>query len=211
MRLPCRKDRSTNGTRTAGSAAPMDKDGDPVIDSTRPGRRRHEPGAFHRQCAVLESHRRQEHLACKPSAARPPPACGGVEWSTSLPASTSLPFQHASPPRKSVTKPPASLDQQHARRDVPRLQRAFPEAVVTPCRDPGEVERGRTEAADARDFGRDRAENAAPLREIAVAQERDAGRDQRIGQIAARRHAQAAVLHPGARPFSAQKLSSVSG
>jgi hypothetical protein len=36
------------------------------------------------------------------------------------------------------------------------------------------------------------------LREIAVTQERDAGRDQRVGKVAARRDAQPRVLQPGA-------------
>src|SRR3546814_9057498 len=43
--------------------------------------------------------------------------------------------------------------------DIPKLQVAFPKAVETPCRDPGQIERGRSEAAEARYFGRDRVQN----------------------------------------------------
>src|SRR3546814_16004856 len=44
--------------------------------------------------------------------------------------------------------------EQHARRDVPPLQIAFPETVVTARRDPCEVEAGGAEAADTGHFGR---------------------------------------------------------
>src|SRR3546814_11572757 len=40
--------------------------------------------------------------------------------------------------------------------DIPKLQVALPKAVETRCRDPGQIERSRSEAGDARDFGSDR-------------------------------------------------------
>src|SRR3546814_3669864 len=82
--------------------------------------------------------------------------------------------------------------------DIPKLQVAFPKAVETPCRDPGQIERGRSEAADARYFGRDRVQNALEPGHVAMAHEGNAGGDQGIGEVAPRRHAQATVLKPGA-------------
>ena len=87
--------------------------------------------------------------------------------------------------------------QQHARRNVPGLKIGFPIAVEPPGRDPGKVERGRAIAANACHLRRDGAEDAGPLREIALAVERNAGRDQRFGQVPACRDAQPLVLQPG--------------
>src|SRR3546814_15379935 len=61
--------------------------------------------------------------------------------------------------------------EQHARRDVPHLQVAFPETVVTARRDPCEVEAGGAEAADTGDFGRHGTENAARSEERRVGKE----------------------------------------
>src|SRR3546814_1332299 len=66
--------------------------------------------------------------------------------------------------------------------DIPKLQVAFPKAVETPCRDPGQIERGRSEAADARYFGRDRVQNALEPGHVAMAHEGNAGGDQGIGE-----------------------------
>src|SRR3546814_13813493 len=44
--------------------------------------------------------------------------------------------------------------------DIPKLQVAFPKAVETPCRDPGQIDRGRSDAADAPYFGRGRVTNS---------------------------------------------------
>src|SRR5688572_14486094 len=74
--------------------------------------------------------------------------------------------------------------QQHARCDVPDFEVAFPEAVVTARGDPSEVKTGGAKAADARNFRGDRTENAAPLRHIAMAHERDTCRNQTFVQIA---------------------------
>src|SRR4051812_12635288 len=94
-------------------------------------------------------------------------------------------------------EPTRFLDQQQAGRDVPRLEIAFPIAIETARGDPGEIERGRAETADPRYIGADRTEDLAPLLEIAVPEEGRTGRDQRIGQVTARGHAQAAVMQPG--------------
>src|SRR3546814_4269346 len=60
------------------------------------------------------------------------------------------------------------------------------------------MERGRSEAADARYFGRYRVQNALEPGHVAMAHEGNAGGDQGIGEVAPRRHAQATVLKPGA-------------
>src|SRR3546814_7152395 len=70
--------------------------------------------------------------------------------------------------------------EQHTRRDVPHLQVAFPETVVTARRDPCEVEAGGAEAADTGDFGRHGTENAAPLGHIAMAHIGDRSEETRL-------------------------------
>src|SRR3546814_1008773 len=72
-----------------------------------------------------------------------------------------------------------------------------PESVITAGGAMGEVQRARAEPADARHRRTDRAEDARPLREIAMAQEGDAGGDHAIAQVAPRRHAQPLVVPPG--------------
>ncbi len=62
----------------------------------------------------------------------------------------------------------------------------------------GEVERRRTEPPDARHRRRDRAEDAGPLREIAMPHEGDASRDEAVAQVPASRHAQPLVVTPRA-------------
>src|SRR5688500_17507523 len=74
--------------------------------------------------------------------------------------------------------------QQAARGSVPRLEIAFPEPVVAPGGNPREVERGRTEAADAGDLRADRGENPRPFAEIAMTLVGNAGSDQRFAEMA---------------------------
>ena len=128
-----------------------------------------------------------------------------------MPASTWPLARPASEPRKSVTKPPRLADQQQPGGDVPEFQILFPEAVVAAGGDPGEVERGGAEAPDPGHLRRHGAEDLFEAVVIAVALVGNAGRDQRLVQVAARRDAQPPVLRQAPRPFSAQKLSSVSG
>ena len=90
------------------------------------------------------------------------------------------------------------LDQEDPGRNVPDVEIVFPEAVEPTRRDPGEVEARGAQAADARHFGCDRAEDPAPVRDIAATEMRNAGPDQRLVEIAPRRHAQAAVVKPRA-------------
>src|SRR5687767_14930606 len=67
--------------------------------------------------------------------------------------------------------------QEDARGDVPELEILLPEAVIAPRRDPGEVERGRAEAADSGDLRTDRVEDLLEAVEMAVALPRHAGGD----------------------------------
>ena len=97
-----------------------------------------------------------------------------------------------------MTKPPASRTSSDAGGDVPELEILLPEAVEAAGRDPGEIERGRAEAADAGDFGRDRVEDLVEAVEIAMALVGHAGGDQRIGEVAARGDAQPPLVEPGA-------------
>src|SRR6478752_2936952 len=75
--------------------------------------------------------------------------------------------------------------QQAARGGVPRLQVAFPESVVPPGSDPREIERGGAEAANAGDLRADGTEDSRPFGEVAVRLVRNAGRDQRLAELAA--------------------------
>src|SRR3546814_16272885 len=59
--------------------------------------------------------------------------------------------------------------------DIPKLQVAFPKAVETPCRDPGKIERGRSQPADARHFGRDSGQHALAPGHDATAPEASTG------------------------------------
>ena len=93
----------------------------------------------------------------------------------------------------------ARLAHQHdAGGDVPELEVLLPEAVEAAGGDPGEIERGRAEAADAGDLGRDRVEDLVEAAEIAMRLVGDAGGDQRFGEVAAGGDAQPPLVEPGA-------------
>ena len=101
--------------------------------------------------------------------------------------------------------------QQAARGGVPRLEIAFPEPVVAARRHPGEIERGRAEAADARDLRPECvvdpgpfAESPCPPKGMPVAI--SASSRWRRAETRRRRSCSQAP-----RLFSAQKLSSVIG
>src|SRR3546814_16706408 len=82
--------------------------------------------------------------------------------------------------------------------DIPKLQVAFPKAVETTCRDPGQIERGRSDAAHARYFGRDRVQNALERGHVAKAPEGNGGGDRGNGEGGRSRHTPAEGLKPGA-------------
>ena len=100
----------------------------------------------------------------------------------------------ASPPSRSVTKPPASRTRMHAGRDIPGREVALPVAVEPAGRDEGEVERRRAEPAQPRDLVLDGAEFAQAQLQIAAAEMRQAAGDHRIGEALARRDAQPLVV-----------------
>src|SRR5690606_2075022 len=79
--------------------------------------------------------------------------------------------------------------QNDARGDVPELKVLLPETVITAGRDPGEIERGRAEAANSGHFRRDGAEDLLEAIQIAMPLERRAGRNQRFVEMAARGYA----------------------
>ena len=88
--------------------------------------------------------------------------------------------------------------QQDARRDVPQVEIVFPEAVQPPGRDPGEIERGRAEAADARDLRARPRRRSSPIAAKSPCPRNGMPvRDQRCrrGRAAPRR----AAARPGAR------------
>ncbi len=72
-------------------------------------------------------------------------------------------------------------DQQRTGRDIPRLQSQFPESVGASCRDVGEIERGRTGAANAATLTAECAEHRhVGIEMLCDVLERNAGRKQRI-------------------------------
>src|SRR5687768_13187507 len=76
-------------------------------------------------------------------------------------------------------------DQQYAGGDVPAVELFLPEAVVAAGGDPGEVERGRSEAAHPGDLRRDRVQYLLEAGKVALALPRHAGGDQSVGEVAA--------------------------
>jgi hypothetical protein len=110
-----------------------------------------------------------------------------------------------------VTKPARFTHEQNAGRYVPDFQIFFPEPVKASGGDPGEVERGRAEAADPRHFGRDGVEDLLEAVELPVPVIGNAGRDQRVGRSRRDETRRRRSLSQAPLPFSAQKLSSVSG
>ena len=110
--------------------------------------------------------------------------------------------------RGSVTKPPASRTSSSPAAMSQNSRSFFPEAVVAAGRDPGEVERGGAEAPDPGHLRRHGAEDLFEAVVIAVALVGNAGRDQRLVQVAARRRAAAgpAARRPGpSRPRSSRR------
>ena len=101
--------------------------------------------------------------------------------------------------------------QQTARGGIPRLETAFPEALIAPGRDPGEIERGGAKAADASNLRRQCVVDRGPFGGIARSGKGNAGGDQALVEVPPARNPQPPVLLPGAAIFSAQKLSSVIG
>src|SRR5690348_15264688 len=93
-------------------------------------------------------------------------------------------------------EPAGFADQQHARGGVPQGQAVLPETIHLAGRDPGEVERGGAEAADAGNVRRDRSVDFCPLDWIAAAQERNSGADQAVGEFPPRGYAKPRVLEP---------------
>src|SRR3546814_21026246 len=63
---------------------------------------------------------------------------------------------------------------------IPDAETALPKSVKAASGNPGEVERGRTKAADARNLGRNVVKDLFELPEIAMTQKRHAGRKQRL-------------------------------
>src|SRR5262249_30912618 len=88
--------------------------------------------------------------------------------------------------------------QQNASGNVPELQILFPEAVEATGGDPGEIERGGAEAPDPRHFRRDRVEDLVETAEIAMRLVGNAGRDQRLIEMAPRGNAEAPFVQPAA-------------
>ena len=90
---------------------------------------------------------------------------------------------------------PAGLcDEQHARRHVPRLQIALVIGVVTARRDPGEVQGGGTQAADARHALAHGVDVLDGLGVARLADEGQAGGDQAFGQVTTAGDADALVV-----------------
>ena len=91
-------------------------------------------------------------------------------------------------------------DQHDTGSDIPGLQVPLPEAVKPAGSDPGKVQRGRPVAADP-GGGRRHRGNFAGESDVALfglAMPRRAGGDDRFIQVPAGRHAQLAIVQPGA-------------
>src|SRR3954470_24766078 len=65
--------------------------------------------------------------------------------------------------------------------DVPELEILLPETIEPASRQPGEVECGRAEAANACHFRRNRVEDMVETTEVAMRLVGNAGGDQRVG------------------------------
>ena len=121
------------------------------------------------------------------------------------------PFEHPVAAAKIGDEAARLADQQDAGGDVPEVEILLPEAVEAAGGDPGEIERGRAEAADAGDFRRDRAED---FRQAGDDRRARSGMPVAISASARSRRAETRrrrSLSQAPLPFSAQKLSSVSG
>ena len=117
------------------------------------------------------------------------------------------------PPDRSVTRPPASCDDQHAGRDVPRVEALFPEAVESVRR---RRSRGRAPpiraGARRETRTRKRANSADHLFELLAALVRKPGDQQRVDQRRRARHAQArAVQKRAAAAIGREQLVARSG
>ena len=88
--------------------------------------------------------------------------------------------------------------QEEAGGDVPRREVALPIGVEAAGRDPGEIERRRAEAAQARDLRLHRGNLLAEQREVAAAEMRQPAGDDRVGEPLPRRDPQAPVVEEGA-------------
>ena len=107
------------------------------------------------------------------------------------------------------TRPPRARS--GSRRRCPRLSSLSQKPSNRPGGDPGEIERGRAIAANARHLRADRGEDLGPFGEIAMPLIRDAGGDQRLGQPARAETRSRPSCSQAPRLFSAQKVSSVIG
>ena len=88
--------------------------------------------------------------------------------------------------------------QDQARRHVPGREVALPVAVEAPGRQPGEIERGGSEPAQAGDLLLHGGNLLAPEREIAAAEMRKPAGDDRVREPLARRHPQPLIVEEGA-------------
>src|SRR5690242_10351693 len=88
--------------------------------------------------------------------------------------------------------------QQHPRRDVPGGKSELPKAVEPAAGDIGEIERGRAEPPHAAGRRQDRGQCAEIDRLIGAVAERQAGADNRLGELATRRYPEPAVVQIGA-------------
>ena len=101
-----------------------------------------------------------------------------------IPREHFLPLEHAIPAAKVGHEAACLPHEKNACSDVPGLQIRFPKPVEPSSGYPREIERCRTKPTNTCNIGRNRTKNAAPLREVAMPEEGNAGRDHTVGQIA---------------------------
>ena len=99
------------------------------------------------------------------------------------------------------------LDQQHAGRDVPRVEALLPEAVHASAGDVADVERRRPEAAHGARFAEKRGEQADQLRHLVLDGVRKAGHQQRVDERLGLRHVESrAVEERALAAFGGEQL-----
>src|SRR6186997_2249154 len=91
-------------------------------------------------------------------------------------------------------------DDEGSSRDIPGLQMLLPERIEAPGGDIAEVKRRRAESPHCPCLAEERAKQAHQVRGLLMHIVRKAGHEQRINQLARRRHAESRAIEVGTLP-----------
>ena len=162
-----------------------------VLPADRAGGRRAPPAASVFEAA--ERSGRRDHAFRRALNRR-----SSSRWIFSLPARI-LPFLNmSSPPVEIADKAAGLAHERDARRHVPGREVALPIGIETAGGDPGEIERGRAEAAQPGDLVLHRAVLTARQLEVAAAGMRQPAGHHGVGKPPARRHPQPLIVEESA-------------